>query len=230
MGTSRRARGRRGATLLEMTIAVTLLLMTAAATIRAVTEMRGAATIASTSTRLSEQGQRALAALMADLRRSGVATVAGLSYPHLFDDGDAAPEFDAHDYVVAAQAAAPGDPGYVTTRSIVFLQPADADPPGTPGHGRPDVDADGRLVWDASEFSYVVVTVGGRNVLQRRVDAGAPRTVCSDVEWVRFDDATTPGVDLPVGALRVRLGLRAVDGEGRVIVWTGEAVARMRNG
>ncbi len=228
--TGARRRGRAGATILEVAVSSLLLMMTAGATVRSVMDMKGAATIATASTRLTEQGERAMARIIDDLRRSGFAVVGGRSYPHLFEDGDAGNDFDAHDYAVATQAVAPGEPGYVMPRSIVFLQPADNDAVGTPGHGRPDVDVNGQLMWAAEEFSYVVVTVNGRNQLQRRTDAGAPTVIANDVEWVRFDDAATPGVDLPANALRVRLGLRDVDAEGRVITWNGEATVRLRNG
>jgi len=227
---SQRAHGRSGTTIVEIAIASTVLLMTAGATITAISDMRGAALIATTSSQLSEKGERAMAQIIEDLARSGVATRDGNVYPHLFDNGDADTAFDHHDYVCATQAAEPGDPDYVVTRSIVFLQPADNDPLGDPEHGRPDVDANGRLVWDASEFSYVVVTINGRNYLQRLTDAGSPATICSDVEWIRFDDSTTPGVNTPLDALRVRLGLRAVDGDGRALTWTSSAVVRLRNG
>ncbi len=224
------AKRRAGATILEVAISSLMLLMTAGATIQAITDMRGAATITTTSSKLSEQGERALAQIIADLRRSGVATVGGLNYPHLYLDGDAGAGFDHHDYDSAVQFLAPSDPDYVTPRSIVFLQPADNDAPGTPGAGRPDTDANGQLVWDAREFSYVVVTVNGRNQLQRRIDALSSEVVCSDVEWVRFDDAATPGVNVPATALQVRLALRAVDAGGRQVTWFGEAVVRLRNG
>lgn len=227
---SGRRRSRAGTTIVEIAIASTVLLMTAGATITAVADMRGAAMITTTSSQLSEKGERAMARIIQDLARSGVAVESGKAYPHLFDDGDAAFAFDAHDYVCATQAAPVGDPDHVVTRSIVFLQPADNDPVGDPEHGRPDVDANGQLVWDASEYSYVVVTVNGRNQLQRRVDAGSPETICNDVEWIRFDDSTTPGVNTPLDALRVQLSLRAVDGDGRVLTWTSEAVVRLRNG
>lgn len=226
----RGARARRGATLLEVVISATLLLMTAGATITSIADMRGAATTATTNTRLAEQGQRAMARIIDDLRRSGFALENGKVFPHLFEEGDAAPEFDLHDHVPAQQAAVFGSPDYVAPRAIVFLQPGDADLPGTPGFGRPDVGADGELVWDAREFSYVTTTINGRNVLQRRVDGVAPTTVCSDVEWIRFDDSATPGAQIPATALRVQLALRALDGEGRVVRWRSEAVVRLRNG
>ncbi len=225
-----RRRRRAGATVLEIAVSSLLLMMTAGATVRSVMDMQGAATITTASTKLTEQGERAMARIINDLRRSGFATVGAKTYPHLFEDGDAAMEFDAHDYEPAEQSVAVGEPGYVTPRSIVFLQPADNDVMGDPGYGRPDVDVNGQLVWAAEEFSYVVVSVNGRNQLQRRVDAGSPVVLASDVEWVRFDDSATPGVSLPANALRIRLALRDVDAEGRVLTWSGEATVRLRNG
>lgn len=226
----RTRRSRVGTTLVEVAIASTVLLMTAGTTITAIANMRGAALIATTSSQLSEKGERAMARIIEDLSRSGVAVVGGNAYPHLFDNGVAGAGFSQHDYVCATQAAAIGDPDYVVPGSIVFLQPADNDPVGDPEHGRPDIDANGQLVWDASEFSYVVVTVNGRNYLERRTDAGSPQTICSDVEWMRFDSSLTPGVNTPLDALRVQLSLRAVDGDGRVLTWNGSAIVRLRNG
>lgn len=229
---TRPGRGARaGATVLEITIASVLLLMTAGMTIRAVFDMRGAATLTTVNSQLSAQGERALERIMDDLRRSGVASLGGLNYPHLFDAGDAANAFDVHDHEPAPQVAAVGSPDYVTPREIVFLQPADEDAPGTPGAGRPDVDANGDLVWDTREFSYVVVAVNGRNELQRRIDGASPQVVCRDVEWIRVEDNTSPGsADLPTRALRVRLALRDVDATGRTVRWESEAVVRLRNG
>ncbi len=225
-----RRRGRVGATVLEVAISSLLMLMTAGATVRSVMDMKGAATITSASTKLTEQGERALARIIDDLRRSGFVAVGGRTYPHLFEDGIAGFDFAAHGHVPAEQSVSAEDPDYVTPRSIVFLQPADDDPVGTAGHGRPDVDVNGRLVWGAAEFSYLVVSVNGRNQLQRRTNGGSPRVIASDVEWVRFDDAATPGVDLPANALRVRLALRTVDAQGRVVTWNGDATVRLRNG
>jgi hypothetical protein len=227
-----RARGARaGATVLEITIASVLLLMTAGMTIRAVVDMRGAATLTTVNSQLSAQGERAIERIMDDLRRSGVASVGGLNYPHMFSAGDAGAGFENHDHTPAPQAVAVDSPDYVTPREIIFLQPADADAPGAAGAGRPDVDADGQLVWDTREFSYVVEQVNGRNELQRRIDGASPQVVCRDVEWIRFDDNTQPGAGaLPTGALRVRLALRDVDATGRAVRWETEVVVRLRNG
>jgi len=226
-----RRRARAGTTVLEITIASVVLLMTAGMTIRAVFDMRGAATLTTVNSQLSTQGERAMERIIDDLRRSGVASRSTLIYPHLFDAGDAGSGFDVHDHTPAPQAVADDAPGYVTPREIVFLQPADTDAPGTAGAGRPDVDANGELVWDAREFSYVVVAVNGRNELQRRVDGAAPQVICRDVEWMRVEDNTSPGsTGLPARALRVRLALRDVDATGRAISWQTEAVVRLRNG
>lgn len=226
-----RARGpRAGVTVLEITIASVLLLMTAGMTIRAVVDMRGAATLTTVNSQLSAQGERAMERIMDDLRRSGVASVGVLNYPHMFNAGDAGNGFDVHDHVPAPQSVPDDDPSYVTPREIIFLQPADADAPGTAGAGRPDVDANGELVWDTREFSYVVVAVNGRNELQRRIDGGSPQVVCRDVEWIRFDDNLQPGLGaLPFDVLRVRLALRDVDATGRALRWETEAIVRLRN-
>jgi len=216
---------------LEITIASVLLLMTAGMTIRAVVDMRGAATLTTVNSQLSAQGERAMERIMDDLRRSGVANIGLLNYPHMFSAGQAGQGFEHHDHVTAPQAVSEESAEYVTPREIIFLQPADADAPGTAGTGRPDVDVNGQLVWDTREFSYVVVAVNGRNELQRRIDGAAPQVVCRDVEWIRFEDNTQPGAGfLPTDALRVRMALRDVDATGRPIRWETEVVVRLRNG
>jgi hypothetical protein len=213
-----------GFTLTEMAISCAVLVVMGGAVIEVVEQLGAIRTSASTATRLQEAGERALLRIVRDLARSGTTVVGGKSYPHVFADGDAAAAFDNHDHTPADQHGEAGDPDFGPSREIVFLAPADAD-----GDGVPDLDPDGALVWDAAEFSYVLVTVNGVNELQRRTDAANAERVARDVERVVFDDAATDPT-LTADSVRVRLWMRAVDGEGIVQRYLAQAVVRLRNG
>lgn len=226
---TRAAKARRGLTALEMTVATALLLLTARISVTAIGELQSVTSSADTSTRLQEAGQRALLRIVDDLRRSGAVTVGGKAFPYVFTDGAAQPPFEDHAHAAAIRYVAPDGSGVSSSREIVFAQPLDADPAGQPGHGVPDVDGAGRLAWEASEFSYVVVSSGGRNVLQRRVDAGSPELICAGVESVRFDTSLTSPVSIPANAISVQLAMRGRDSQGQIVRYTARAVVRMRN-
>jgi hypothetical protein len=148
-----------------------------------------------------------------------------VDYPYLFEDGDAQVPFADHAHEPAAKEAEVGDDDFGPNREIVLCRPADADTDGVP-----DVDVDGDLVWSAYEVSYVLVTEDGVNRLQRRIDAGEPRTVASHVERVTFDDAASSGYEVPLGAVRVRIWFRTADGTGRLHRYFVESTIKLRNG
>lgn len=174
---------------------------------------------------LQEEGERALTAVIADLRRSGFVSVGGKRFPYLFTDGVAEDPFTLHSHAPAASEAEPGDPDFGPNREIVFALPADVD-----SDGRPDIDAEG-VLWSADEFSYVVVTrPDGRNYLERRENGGARRRVAHDIERIVFDDHTSSPLELPLDTVRLRVFLRTRDSMGALYHDRREVVVRLRNG
>ncbi|HET6202491.1 MAG TPA: prepilin-type N-terminal cleavage/methylation domain-containing protein [Planctomycetota bacterium] len=225
---SRRAHraGRGGFSLPEVLVASAILLVVGAAVTAALARARGLAVTGGELAALEEGSARALHRMVGDLRRSGFVGIGGVSYPHLFDDGNALPPFDAHAHPPATKQAVAGDPDFGPNREIVFLLPADDD-----GDGIPDVDATGHLVWGGDEVSYVVVTgADGVNVLERRTNGTSPLSVARNVERIAFDDPASSGFQVPLGTVRVRLFFRDRDSEGRAYRHAREFLVRLRNG
>ena len=216
-------RARAGFTIVELAIASAILLVLAGTLVQSARSMRNSASNASVMESLETRGVRALQRISSDLRRSGF----GGGYPHLFVDSGAAGIFAAHAHPPAVKVAEDGEYDFGPNREIVFRLPLDAD-----GDGVPDVDGDGALTWDASEFSYVVVTnAEGVNVLERRVDAGNPVVIARHVERIAFDDSATAGAAaVPLNAIRVQIFFRQADEQGRVARYATETVIWLRNG
>lgn len=218
-----------GFTLLEITLSAAVLVVMAKFTVEALQGLHATTTGSTTRVRMQQSGEEALLAIIADLNSSGVVTSGGKAYPYLFDDGVTdVPAFSAHDHAPATHHAVAGDPDFGPTREIVFVRPADFD-----GDEIPDTDpADGRLLFDPTEISYVLVTnAQGRNVLERRIDAdpatGVP--IAYDVERVSFD-AALPGVLVPMQSIHVRIWYRGIDEKGALQRYMSEATVRLRNG
>ena len=230
------SRLRAGFTVIEVAIATLILVVISGALVTALDGLRGAALTGDVSSRISEAGERALMAIVEDMRRSGRAAL-GTAFPYTFEDGDS-PFNDAHDHPPAAKNGVEGDPDFGPDREIVLVLPRDEDTMGPPAvagvpDGLPDLDADGNMVWGLQEFSYVLITwPDGINRLERRVDGAGPgQVMASWVERVRFDDFNTDPLAIPNSrSVRVQLWLRQPDSRGVVHRWFGEAMVRMRNG
>jgi prepilin-type N-terminal cleavage/methylation domain-containing protein len=129
---------RRGFTLLELVIVVTVLSMLARMLVTTSDSMSRLTSTGTTESVLQGEGEDALRQIINDLRRSGFETVNGLDFPHVFDDGVSLdPNFVAHAHVAAPPTAAPTDLDFGPQRSIVFVLPSDLD-----RDGRPELDAD----------------------------------------------------------------------------------------
>lgn len=228
MGCKRRSNhtNRRGGfTLLEATFATTLLMLVFTGLAAAIRSMQNLAHTAKERGAIQTDGQDALVEILRDLRRSGIVMSGGIRYPVVFDGGDAGPAHPDHTHQPAVKSGDPGDEDAGADRSILFLLPLDAD-----GDRRPDVDANGDLIWDWTVFSYVLVTgADGINRLERRSDGAPPRVVARFVERIVFDDAGSSGFEIPLGSVRVRLFFRKVDGSGQVQRFTAEATVTLRN-
>lgn len=128
---------RRGLSLVEVALVASILMFLARALVETSTSMSRVTSSGSTQALLQEQGERALEAILADLRRSATVTLDGASYPYVFEDGEAEPPFDAHDHVVSDQEADANESDYGVMRELVLVKPADLD-----GNGIPDLDMD----------------------------------------------------------------------------------------
>lgn len=220
----RSAAARRGGfTLLEALVALTMLLAAFGGLAATLDRVQRASHEARVEGGLQVDSQRALLALAADLRRSGVVEFSDVRFPHLFERGDPGPGLEHHAHAPAQSAAQAGDPDFGPTREVVFLLPADED-----GDEHPDIDDEGRLEWGMDELSYVLVTrADGRNVLERRVNGAAPMAVAYDVERVCFDDAASSQWELPLGCVRIRIWFRRIDASGSLHRWFAETLVAL---
>ncbi|HUR29337.1 MAG TPA: hypothetical protein VM509_14205 [Planctomycetota bacterium] len=227
----RKIDARGGFSALELTIAVMLLALLAGSLSLALQRMRGMTGSSSARATLQDSAERALKKISTDLSRSGQLTLLGDKFPYLFDEGAATGAFAAHAHAPATHHAAAGDPDFGPNREVVFVAPRESDPEGTYGDDVPDIDASGRLIWDAAQFSYVVVTgADGANRLERRTNAASPVTIASNVERVVFDDNASSGFVIPVDSVRVRLFFRKVDAQGVLHRHQAEQIIKLRNG
>ena len=227
------SRSRAGFSVLEMLIAVTILSMLAGTLTLAIKHMRGFTTNSTSRATLQDAAERALKRIAADLSRSGEISIGGVNYPYLniVDGVPADPAFAGHAHAAPTHAAVAGEPDFGANREIVFALPQESDPPGTYGNDVPDIDAGANLIWDATEFSYVLITgVDGINYLQRRVNGANPVTIASNLERVEFVDNFFSGFVLPVNTVRVRLFFRKTDAEGVLHRYTAEQIIKLRNG
>jgi hypothetical protein len=219
--------------LLELTIATAALMLTAGMTMLAVNELRNTADQTATTSGVQESAERAIGRVADLLARSGFLTSGGYAYPHLFVDGSPGTGFQshAHDAPHVFNVVAGGSVTQSWSREIVFLRPFDGDAAGQPGHGVPDLDGNGNLVWDPVEWSLVVVPDDrGGNVLELRADAEFQETLASGVESFVCTDTAIAGPTVPMNSILVELTLRGLDGDGRLARYTARAIVRMRNG
>lgn len=220
---------RAGFTMLELTMGVLILLLLVGSLFQALTSLSMGGAQAEIQSELQAQGERALRAIIDDLKPSGFddIVVGGVParFPSYFVDGNALNEYAVNAHPPAVHHAQAGDVDFGPNREIAFLQPADLN-----GDGRPDVDGGGQLVWSVQQFSYVVVTrADGVNVLQRRRDGVSTRQIAHHVERITFDDVNSVAT-IPLGAVRARIWLRRVDDRGAVHRHYAEAVVNLRNG
>ena len=213
---------RRGFTIVEMAVSLTVLGLFAGMLVHSLQRMQGLANASSARAQLQDSSEKALKQIGVDLKRSGFVAPFGAAYPQFFLNG-AGPAPHAHP--PAQKLAQPGDPDFGPNREIIFLQPADAD-----GDGIPDLDAEGNLIWDAREFSYVVITgPDGVNYLERRIDGAQPRMLARNVERIEFEDNNLPPASIPIGCVRVRIFYRKVDQNGTMHMHSAESLIRLRN-
>jgi hypothetical protein len=211
---------RRGFSILEMLISMSVLMMLMGALVQTLGSLRSLATVSGARTTLQAMGDRALVRVVDELRSSGAVVSGTRSYPFVFDGGDAGEVFTIHTHTPAEGTAVAGDPDFGPDREIVFLVPRDQD-----GDRRPDLDADGELVWALEERSFVVNThADGVNYLELRQDGVEPRVIGTHVERVVFDTAESSAFQIPLNSVRVRLYFKRQDSQGNTIRYQTEAV------
>lgn len=134
----RKQNGRRGFTLIELTLSITVLAVLARILVGATDSVGSMTETGNIEARLHRSSENALKWILQDLRNSGFQVVDGRTYPHILDNGVGTAGFAAYTYVPAPSAAEPGDPDFGPTRGLVLCLPSDLD-----GNGRPETDADG---------------------------------------------------------------------------------------
>lgn len=223
----RRSHGptRRGITVLELCVSMSLLVIVMGSLAWAMTGLRGLVESGKNRASLQSTGQQALIEMLEELRRSGVVDQDGVRYPVIFENGDPGENHPGLEHEVAGGHAQEGDPDFGPDREIIFLLPLDAN-----GDRRPDIGEDGELLWSSDEITYVAVTrADGENYLERRVNGVNPRIICRFIERLVIDDAESAAFEIPMGCVRVRLFMRKRDAQGIVHRYFTEGVVALRN-
>jgi hypothetical protein len=237
------SRGRRGHSLVEVVIVLSTMTIVLGGVFELVRSVRGSWRLESAKSRLQESGRNMLERVLDDLRRSGLTTVAGATYPAVWEHA-AGPEATPRGSLVATMGYA--DAGLVDevfarngngnriTRNenrvsdeIVFQQPKDVDGNGTP------LDANGDLEWGPEFFSYRVVTdVEGRPWLQRYTQLNGAvtdtRIVGPSVSSITFDVVFNDR-SLRFGVVDVVLYLQELDANGQTVTTAIEGAVELRN-
>ena len=223
---------RRGFQMVDLAISLTIFFVVVGSFTRAISSVQSEVSSSSARTSLARAGNRALRAIVDDIRYSGFATVAGNDFPHVFTNGDAAAPFDAHDHAVPvvvpdspSDAIVAAGPGAIVSREAIFLLPSDAN-----GAGPPDLDANGQARWGNAEVSYVLVPDGTSNRIERRVDGVQDETIARNVSALFIDTPASSGFVVPLGCMRVRITLTSFNDDGQRLDHAVESVVRLRNG
>jgi len=227
-----RPQSRRGLSLVDLAISLTIFFVVVGSYTRAVSSIRTETAGGSVRSSLAGAGNRAIRRIVDDIRYSGFVTVGGDDYPYVFTNGDADGAFDDLDHPAplmipneAGAAPANAGPALPVAREVVFLLPDDAD-----ADGRPDLDADGWARWGGELISYVLVPDGASNRIERHVDGVRDRTIARNVSSMLIDTPESSGFVVPLGCVRVRITLSDFDADGRRLDHEVEALVRLRNG
>jgi len=124
-------------TLVELVVSLAVLVLLARVLTAATETTTSMTALGNVEAQAQRDAQRALDAILRDLRATGEVTVGGLEYPYVFENGAPEAAYNTHAFVPAPQAAVAGDPDFGALRTIVLAVPSDLD-----GDGRPELDAD----------------------------------------------------------------------------------------
>jgi hypothetical protein len=241
---------RAGFTLTETLVGTVVLFILAAALSGASGSMKALTVHGTVDSELTNMGERTLATIITDMKRSGFSSANGNPYPYIFVNGAATGAFANQAHPPAAKSARPGDSDYGPDHEIVFLAPqfaemkrlsdgsdipaANTPPPGvtvTKIYPVPTIDANGNAAWDGVDYSYVLIThPDGVNYLERRTNAGNPKIIAHHVERISFDGNAQDLFNVPLNAIRVRIYFRQKDDKGRLHRHFAEAMVGLRNG
>ncbi len=223
-----------GLTLLETSIGMLVLALMLGAILESTSSMQNMTNVGTAETDIQHSVERAMNRITQELRTSGFVTLGdGRAFPALIDDGVAPAGYHGdHSHPSVVKNVAPQDPAFGSDRGLIFVRYADANNDGIPDI---DWDADPKPVlrWEEAEtISYSVRTqADGRNALFRTVAGGDSRAIARDVERIVFDTAQTAGpLEVPLGAVRVRMWFYSVNEKGFETRSQAETLVRLRNG
>jgi hypothetical protein len=238
-----RSRGRRGHSLVEMLIVLSTLTVVLGGVFELVRSVRNSWRLESSKSRLQESGRRMLERVLDDLRRSGLTTTGGTTYPSIFEHA-AGPEATSRGNLVASMNyadaalvdeifARDGNGDRIARNAdrvsdeVVFQQPSDVDGNGTP------LDVNGNLEWGPELFSYRVVTdAEGRPWLHRYAERNGAivdaRSVGPSVTSITFDVVFNDR-SLRFGVVDVVLYLQELDANGQTVTAAIEGAVELRN-
>lgn len=122
-------RSRRGVTILETVMAMSMVVLMGATLIQALEGTQELAVGNNGRAALEMQADRALEEVIAELRGSGRIELSGVQYPHVFEGGVPDPLLAEHEHEPAVENDEPGEPGFGLDREIVFRLPRTEDRP-----------------------------------------------------------------------------------------------------
>lgn len=229
----------RGMTLIEVLVMVVGSSVVIGGAMSLILSTRGAYEVGGTQSSLQEVGRRMLDDVLADLRGSGLTTVAGQNYPAIYERpaGEARGDLyatmnyeDADD--VDETLAYNGDGDRIernrdrVTNEIVFQRPTDMD-----GDGRP-IDSDGRLEWSDELLSYRIdIEPNGKSWLIRGSEIGgleSVRRVGPFITNITFDVVFSDR-SMRFGTVAVVIYLQRVNASGQTITAALEGSVVLRN-
>jgi type II secretory pathway pseudopilin PulG len=237
------SRRRRGHSLVEMVVVLATMTIVLGSIFELVHSVRNSWRLQSSKSRLQESGRRMLERVLDDVRRSGLTTFAGATYPMIWEHaagaeasprGNLVATMGYNDAGLVDEIFARDGAGDRITRNanrvsdeIVFQQPRDVDGNGTP------LDVDGNLEWGPELVSYRVVTDSeGRPWLHRYTElAGAVvdrRIVGPSVTSITFDVVFNDR-SLRFGVVDIVLYLQELDGNGQTVTASIEGAVELRN-
>ena len=236
-------RGARGHTMVEMMIVLATMTLVLGGVMQIMKAARDAWQLTGSKSRLQEAGRRMLEKIIADVRHSGLTTVAAQNYPAIWErplGSESTPRGAliatmnyADESLVNEVFAYNGDGDHIARNAgrvadeIVFQLPKDLDGNGTP------LDANGDLEWGPELFSYrVVQDAEGRPWLYRNTEVGGvitdQRIVGQSVKSITFDVVFNDR-SLRFGNVDIVLYLEETNANGQRVTAEVEGSVNLRN-
>ncbi len=211
-------RARRGFTLVEALLAVTIFSMLLGGFLLSVDRMSRSSDAAEVEYALAADALDAVRSVVTEVARAGYVSLDGVQLPIFFDDGDAGDDYPAFDHAPPASGMA--------VREVLYRLPADAD-----DDGWPDVDAAGEAEWDPVERAIQCMPLDdGTDGLVLRTADGTTTVLARDVARVLFETPAQTAFAIPLDSLRFTLTLRRQAPDGSTHDYEVQRVVRLRNG